>query len=147
MTEYALIVDDNTDYVRLLQRHLKPCGYHFDRVWNAAEGFELFEDVGAGYYSLIVTDITMEGQTAGLKLIRKIRQYGYRNPIMVASTGFNNPLVLWGAKALMRFWGVDLLVPKKALRRGFLKVIPVSQAGRKFLEEHIQNNANQESES
>jgi CheY-like chemotaxis protein len=146
MTEFALIVDDNTDYVRLIRAHLKPFGYHFDRVWNAAEGFELFEDVGVGYYSLIVTDITMEGQTAGLWLIRKIRRYGYRNPIMVASTGFNNPLVLWGAKAVMRWWGVDLLVPKKALQQGRFKVIPISRTGKKFIENHVQNTANRESD-
>jgi CheY-like chemotaxis protein len=129
----ALIVDDNDTYAAMLLRHLEPDGFHFDRARSAGEGLEMLQKNGAAAYSLIVTDITMEGQTAGMKLIRQLRRKGYRGIVLVASTGFNFPPVLFISRFFLRLWGVDVLTPKEPLRKGELVCVAVTAAGREFL--------------
>ncbi len=134
MIEPALMIDDNDDYARLLQEHLEPRGYKFDRAWSAREGLETLLKTGVEKYTLIVTDITMENQTAGLRLIRKIRRNGYRGVLIVASTGFNIPFVLRLSRPFLTIWGVDVLIPKEPLKQGKLVCKAVSSVGRMFLE-------------
>ena len=133
MATNALIVDDNMDYVEMLLQHLESARLSFDHAWNAQQGLEMFEELGPGYYTLVVTDITMEGQTAGLKLIRKMRGYGFQGVIIVASTGFNNKFVLKVSRWFMRLWGVDILVPKQPLKEGDFRPVPVTHEGMNFL--------------
>lgn len=132
MKRSALIVDDNDDYTGMLLSHLEPLGYQFERARSAGEGLELLHKSSPQYYSLIVTDITMEGQTAGMKFIRQIRRYGYKGVLMVASTGFNSPVVLHLCRIFLTLWGVDLLVPKEPLKRGKFEYVVISSAGRAF---------------
>ncbi len=129
----ALIVDDNDTYAAMLLRHLEPDGFRFDRARSAGEGLEMLQKNGAEAYSLIVTDITMEGQTAGMRLIRQLRRKGYRGIVLVASTGFNFSPVLFFSRFFLKLWGVDVLTPKEPLRRGELVCIAVTTAGREFL--------------
>ncbi|MFH1863048.1 MAG: response regulator [bacterium] len=131
----ALLVDDNDDYARMLLTHLEPLGYEFQRAKSAAEGCQNLFKSGVAYYGLVVTDITMEGQTAGLRLIRKMRRKGYLGTLIVASTGFNAPVVAFLAKPFMALWGVDVLIPKEPLKRGQIVYIPISKKGREFVEE------------
>jgi CheY-like chemotaxis protein len=133
MAANALIIDDNKDYVDMLLQHLEPSGLSFDHRWNAEQGFNTFEEVGPGYYKLIVTDITMEGQMAGMKLIRRMRGYGFQGVIIVASTGFNNKFFLKLSRWFMRLWGVDILVPKQPLKEGEFKPVAVTHEGMNFL--------------
>jgi CheY-like chemotaxis protein len=135
MIDPALIIDDNDGYADMLVDHLAPRGYQFDRARSAKEGLEMLIKAGPEGYALIVTDITMEGQTAGLKLIRQVRRHGYRNVMIVASTGFNWPIVLHLLRPFLTIWGVDVLIPKEPLKRGMLKCQAVSSVGRAFLEE------------
>ncbi len=130
MSQPALIIDDNDDYAALLLGHLEPRGFHFDRARSAREGLEILNQNGVRGYRLIVTDITMEGQTAGLKLIRQIRQLRYRGVLMVASTGFNSRLVLHLSRVLMSLWGVDVLVPKDPLKRGRMQCLKKKKKGK-----------------
>ena len=134
MNAPALIIDDNDRYADLLLDHLVPRGYQFERARSAQEGMETLIKAGPQGYSLIVTDITMEGQTAGLRLIRKIRRHGYRGVLIVASTGFNFPIVLHLSRPFLAVWGVDVLVPKEPLKSGRLECKAVSSVGRAFLE-------------
>lgn len=129
----ALIVDDNDDYTTMLLSHLKPAGYAFERARSASEGLKRLQEVGPAYYTLILTDITMEGQTAGLSLIRRIRKTGYRGVLMVASTGFNSRLVLNLSKPFLVLWGVDILIPKEPLKSGKLNCVAISSLGRSFM--------------
>ena len=133
----ALIVDDNDDYTAMLLSHLEPRGYKFDRARSALEGLKQLQETGPTHYSLIVTDITMEGQTAGLRLIRQIRRSGYRGVLMVASTGFNLAVVLHLSRIFLPLWGVDLLIPKKPLKMGELQCVAISSAGRNFIHNEI----------
>jgi CheY-like chemotaxis protein len=135
MNEPALLIDDNDSYADMLVDHLAPRGYQFDRARSAKEGLEMMIKAGPDGYALIVTDITMEGQTAGLKLIRQVRRHGYRSVLIVASTGFNVPIVLHLLRPFLTIWGVDVLIPKKPLKQGILKCQAVSSVGRQFLAE------------
>lgn len=129
----ALIVDDNDTYAAMLLRHFEPDGFQFDRAHSAGEGLEMLQRNGAAAYSLIITDITMEGQTAGMRLIRQLRREGYRGIVLAASTGFNFPPVLFLSRFFLRLWGVDVLTPKEPLRNGKLVCVAVTAAGREFL--------------
>jgi len=114
----------------MLLSHLEPRGFHFDRARSAREGLETLQVNGASAYRLIITDITMEGQMAGLRLIKKIRRNGFRGVLMVASTGFNSGLVLQLARFFMAAMGVDILVPKEPLKKGRLKSLTLSRRGK-----------------
>jgi len=132
MQRPALIVDDNDTYAKMLLSHLEPLGFRFDRAESASEGLEALKQQGPSHYSFVVTDITMEGQTAGLKLIRRIRRHGYKGVLMVASTGFNSPFILHLCRPFLALWGVDLLVPKEPLKAGHFRNVAISEAGRSF---------------
>lgn len=133
MNQPALIVDDNDDYTAMILTHLEPLGYRFERARSAHEGLETLRKSSPNRFNLIVTDITMEGQTAGLKLIRQIRQSGYHGVLMVASTGFNTPIVLHLARIFLALWGVDLLLPKEPLKTRTFRCVPISAAGKATL--------------
>ncbi len=130
----ALLIDDNDDYAAMLLEHLAPRGFRFDRARSAREGMEILRHCGAPNYRLIVTDITMEGQTAGLKLIFRLRRLGFRGVLVVASTGFNLPWVLHVSRPLLALLGVDALVPKEPLKQGRFDCRAISAAGRAFMQ-------------
>jgi CheY-like chemotaxis protein len=132
MNRPALIVDDNDDYTAMLLSHLEPMGYSFERARDAAEGLQKMREMGNKYFELVVTDITMESQTAGLSLIRKLRREGYKGLLMVASTGVNNPVILHLTRLFYRLWGADLLVPKEPLKKGLFQCVVLTPAGREF---------------
>lgn len=59
-----LLVDDNTDYLMMLERALFAAGY---TVQTAADGMEACEKLGVGSVDLIISDIRMP-RCDGLKL-------------------------------------------------------------------------------
>jgi len=110
-----LIVDDNDKYAVILEEYFKKFGYNTDRAVNAAEGLDKFESNPQDYYDLIVTDITMESQLAGVWMIRTIHKMGYSGKLIVASTGFDVPGGLFLSKLVFRKYGVEYLIPKTTL--------------------------------
>lgn len=136
MLRVAQIVDDNDDYTAMLLKHLEPLGFQFVRARSAAEGLSQLNQADPNRFALIVTDITMEGQTAGMKLIRQMRKAGFHGILMVASTGFNSSPFLHLCRPFMALWGVDLLVPKEPLKKGKLKCVAITARGREFLQEN-----------
>jgi len=129
MVKQALIVDDNDGYVDMIKSHLVPLGYDFERATLAKEGIKLIDQRGEDHYQLIVTDITMEDQLAGFRFLRHVRKKGYSGPIIVASTGFDGPLGLFFAKGFLRWFRVDLLVPKLPLKSGIWQCLAISRQG------------------
>jgi len=126
----ALIIDDNDDYAAMLIALLEPRGFQFTRARNAKEALKILRDKGANFFQLIITDITMGSQTAGLKLIRQIRRQGYRGVLIVASTGFDSPFILQIAKPLMNMLGADILIPKRPLKAEQLRCYPITTRGK-----------------
>lgn len=112
MTRHLLIVDDNDKYAKLIHEHFTSEGYTCQRVENAAAGIEAVKQHGLDYFTVVVTDITMESQTAGFKLIKYLRKNHFPGTLVVASTGFDVYPGMVLAKMLMGDMGVDFLIPK-----------------------------------
>jgi len=116
-----LLVDDNEKYAAILTEYFLNYSFQIDRAANAAEGLALYRKNGASYYSVIVTDITMESQLAGIFMIRKIHEEGFRGTSVIASTGFDFPTGIFFSRLLLKGFGVDYLVPKTTvLKKEFL---------------------------
>ncbi|HEX7344542.1 MAG TPA: response regulator [bacterium] len=126
----ALIIDDNDEYAAMLLSHFEPHGFQFIRATNAKEGLQALRQSGPSIFKAIITDITMGSQTAGLKLIRKIRKLRYHGVLIVASTGFDSPFVLQIAKPAMIMLGADILIPKRPLKAGQLKCHAITVRGK-----------------
>lgn len=107
-----LLVDDNDKYADLLETYFKKHGFSSERAVDAAEGYKMWSEKAPDYYPLIVTDVTMETQTSGLGMLKKIHKNGYQGTIIIASTGFD----VVGAKVLtkifLRSTGVHYMIPK-----------------------------------
>jgi CheY-like chemotaxis protein len=126
----ALIIDDNDEYAAMLLSHFEPHGFQFTRATNAREGLEALRQSGLNPFKAIITDITMGSQTAGLRLIRKIRRLRYHGVLIVASTGFNSPFVLQIAKPVMIMLGADILIPKRPLKAGQMNCHAITVRGK-----------------
>ena len=107
-----LLVDDNDKYAKILDEHFAPLGYKSTRAVDAADGLAKFDAEAGDHYDVIVTDITMESQLAGIFMLGKIKQRGYGGTVVVASTGFDVPLVVPLSRACLRGYGVHYLIPK-----------------------------------
>lgn len=119
---YVLIVDDNDKYAIALENYFKKINIPTDRARNAHEGFRMFHQKT---YSAIITDITMETQTSGLWLARKIYKEGYTGKIIITSTGFDVWGVLWlGRYFLPWFAGAGWMIPKIPLKEGRVEFHP-----------------------
>lgn len=117
MEKKLLLVDDNDRYAKLLKEFFEKKGYAVDRATSANEGLQRLQINGINHYSLILTDITMETQLAGLNFLKEARKLGYTGKIIIASTGFNYPVVLYLAPFFLSGLKVDYLLPKTSVLR------------------------------
>lgn len=107
-----LLVDDNDKYAAILEEYFAERGYRSTRAVDAAEGLAKFDERPLDYFKVIVTDITMESQLAGIFMLGKIRRRGYGGTVVVASTGFDVPMVVPLSRTCLRPYGVHFLIPK-----------------------------------
>ncbi len=112
MTKNLLLVDDNDRYAKILDEYFSERGYTITRARDAAEGLALFERQAPDFFRVIVTDITMETQLAGIFMLGRIKRLGYPGTVVVASTGFDVPLVVPLSRACLGLYGVHFLIPK-----------------------------------
>lgn len=122
-----LIVDDNDRYALNLQNYFHAKGISTDRAVNAKLGFEMFSKTSD--FDMIISDITMESQTSGLWMMRKIYKTGYKGVMVIASTGFD----VWGVMGISKFiltWfcGLDWMIPKVPLKKGEVLWIPTQKS-------------------
>lgn len=110
-----LLVDDNDRYAAILNEYFANLGYSIERAVDGQEGFQFFQDKGKDYYPVIVTDITMESQMAGIHMLRKIHNAGYNGTVVVASTGFDFPGATTLTRLLLSGIGIDFLIPKTSV--------------------------------
>ncbi|MBI4425508.1 MAG: Flp pilus assembly complex ATPase component TadA [Elusimicrobia bacterium] len=73
-----LVVEDDEDTLRLLQRVLSNRGY---RVTTASDGAEALLQLGRGRYDLLISDINMPNLD-GLKLVEVVASKGVRTPVI-----------------------------------------------------------------
>ena len=121
----VLIVDDNDRYAENLESYFRSHDIETRRAYDAAEGWKIFNEK---HFDAVVTDITMETQTSGLGLARKISQSGYNGQIIVATTGFDFPGVMFLSKYILPFYcRLDWMIPKKPLKNGEVVFRPTTR--------------------
>ena len=74
-----LLVDDNDRYAAILDEFFAERGYTSTRAVDAADGLAKFDAQGPDHFSVIVTDITMETQLAGIFMLGKIKKRGFKH--------------------------------------------------------------------
>ena len=94
----VLIVDDNDRYADNLKAYYSKLGYSCTRAYNAQEGWDLYsksktKSNGISDFDTIVTDITMETQTSGLWMIRKIHKDEFKG-IKIILDNYQEPNTL-----------------------------------------------------
>ncbi|MGJ4787823.1 response regulator [Leptospira koniambonensis] len=133
MKPLVLVVDDNDRYANNLKTYLQENGCEVLRAIDASQGWDLYL---ANKHKLkaIITDITMETQTSGLWMIRKIYQDGFEGIKVIATTGFDVSGVMAISKYFLPwFAGVEYMVPKVPLKKGEVILLPTSGVFSDFL--------------
>lgn len=111
-----LIVDDNDNYANNLKIFFDKKNIKTTRAYTAEEGWQIFQKEN---FDIIITDITMETQTSGLFLARKIYKSGFKGKIIIATTGFDVFGVMFISKYILPiFAGVSYMIPKVPLKKG-----------------------------
>ncbi|MDF3821421.1 response regulator [Leptospira sp. 96542] len=122
----VLIVDDNDRYANNLIIYFNKKNIKTDRAVDATSGWELFQKNSK--YDIIVSDVTMETQTSGLWMMRKIHKSGYKGVMAIASTGFDVFGVMgFSAWFLPWFCGLDWMIPKVPLKQGLVEWNPTKR--------------------
>jgi two-component system KDP operon response regulator KdpE len=77
-----LVADDSPDQLAVQRKLLESFGYEVDTATSTAEAFA---EIARSHPDLIVIDLGLPQPSDGLELIRRIRQAGHREPIVVLS--------------------------------------------------------------
>ncbi|EMY76959.1 response regulator receiver domain protein [Leptospira weilii serovar Ranarum str. ICFT] len=126
MKKIVLIVDDNDRYANNLKVWFEQKGFETVRAVDAAQGWEIYSKDKNRFHT-IVTDITMETQTSGLWMIRKIHKDGYQGNKIIATTGFDFAGVMFFSSWILPwFAGIGWMVPKVPLKEGTALFLPTS---------------------
>ncbi len=121
--QYLLLVDDNDKYAEKIKNYFSKT-YEIHRAYNGKSALELLEKNGINFYNLILTDITMESQLAGIHFLKKARKMGYNGKIIIASTGFNYSIALNFAALFLNSLKVDYLIPKNSVLNNEITFYP-----------------------
>ena len=76
-----LIVEDDDEVVRVIQKALSPLGLQIDHAPNGKEALELF---GQNEYALIVMDLVMP-ERSGTDILKTLHMLQSRVPVLVCS--------------------------------------------------------------
>ncbi|HQM40485.1 MAG TPA: hypothetical protein PLV86_01840 [Candidatus Fermentibacter daniensis] len=113
----VLLVDDNDRYASAISGDLESRGAEVVRVRSAAEGVSMIEQQGDSFDG-IVTDITIETQTSGLRVLQAALRTGFEGTVATASTGLDT----WIGYFVNRFllgtvYGCRYLIPKRLIKQ------------------------------
>jgi CheY-like chemotaxis protein len=110
-----LLIDDNDNCAEVFIKDFQSRGTEVVRVSSATEAIELFNGKMKSFDG-IVTDITMETQHAGLRILHLIKKSEYRGIVTVTSTAFNTAIGLVVTRFLLKkFFHCHYLIPKRPL--------------------------------
>lgn len=113
----VLLVDDNDRYAAALTTDMESRGASVVRARNASEGVSILRK-RASEFDGIVTDISMEGQLSGLRVLRAARPNGFSGALSVASTGLDTRIgYLFNWFALGVLFRCDFLIPKRPIKK------------------------------
>ncbi len=112
-----LVADDNDRYARALIDDLASRGGVAVRVHSAREGIARLA-AETGRFDGIITDIDMETQLSGLRLVRYANRQRFPGWLVVTTTGLDNRLAFrWNRWLFKHGMPVDYLIPKRPVRR------------------------------
>ena len=113
----VLLVDDNDSYAEILSGDLKKRGVEeILRAYDAEQGVSMLAKHGDAI-DAVVTDISMESQIAGLKVLKAARSNGSKRILAVASTGLDSKIGMKFNKWLMgSVYKSDYVIPKKPIK-------------------------------
>ncbi|EQA35076.1 response regulator receiver domain protein [Leptospira inadai serovar Lyme str. 10] len=124
MKPLILVVDDNDRYADNLKTYLENLNCDVLRAVDAAQGWEYYTK-NKDKLSAVITDITMETQTSGLWLIRRIHKDGFKGVKVIATTGFDVFGVMTVSRLLLpTFAGIGFMIPKVPLKVGKVLMLP-----------------------
>ncbi len=114
----VLIVDDNDRYAEVLTADLESRGATVLRAYNAAEGVELLRQKGAELDG-VVTDISMETQISGLKVLRMARKIrDFTGTVTCATTGLDTPISFFLNQFFLgKLYRCDFIIPKRPIKK------------------------------
>lgn len=121
--KHLLLVDDNDKYASKIEEYFSKT-YEIHRAHNGKSALDLLEKNGTNFYEIIITDITMESQLAGIYFLKKARKMGFKGRIIIASTGFNYSIALNLAPLLLNSLKVDYLIPKDSILKNQMAFYP-----------------------
>ncbi len=116
MFKNVLVVDDNDRYAKALNEDLTSRGAEVSRALTAREALVMISEPKSDYDG-IVTDISMESQLAGLKVITQARKLGFKGTMTVATTGLDTKFGYWVNRFFLgTILKVDFLIPKLPIK-------------------------------
>jgi CheY-like chemotaxis protein len=126
----VLLADDNDKYAELLTADLEKRGVkEIVRVYDAEQAVVKLNSDEGNTFDAVVTDISMESQISGLKVLKAARSNGSKRILAVASTGLDTKI---GMKFNKWFLGSlyqsDFVIPKKPIKSdGRIFWVPTSR--------------------
>lgn len=114
--QHVLVVDDNRFYAEVLSKDLRSREAIVERAASAEEGLAILADHGTRFDAL-VTDISMENELAGLRLLRLRRRGGFDGKVAVSSTALDSRFGMFVNRwILISLYRADYLIPKRPIR-------------------------------
>ncbi len=111
-----LVIDDNDRYAEALMAELHRRGATTLRGRSAGEGIALCRAHGPDLDG-IVTDIDMETQLAGLRVVWYVHRRRLPALLAVTTTGLDARWAFrWNRWVFTQLWPVDYLLPKRPIR-------------------------------
>lgn len=113
----VLLVDDNDRYASAITRDLESRGAEVVRVRSAGEGVAMLAGRSREFDG-IVTDITMETQISGLRVLSAARRMRFAGITATASTGLDSGIgFLINRFLLGSLYGCRYLIPKRLIKK------------------------------
>lgn len=114
----VLLADDNDRYAAALTADLHKRGVdEVIRVFDARTAVEKLREEGDGI-DAVVTDISMESQISGLKVLRAARKGHPERVVVCATTGLDSRIGYWFNRFLLgRLYQCDYLIPKRPIKQ------------------------------
>lgn len=110
----VLVIDDNPRYMALLTAALAPLSQSIEHADSAAQGIARLTE---GAFDAVVTDLSMETELAGLRVLAYLRRQGFGGQVAVASTAMDRAIGLAFNRIYMGWrFGCHYVVPKRPLR-------------------------------
>lgn len=114
--QHVLLADDNDFYAGKLSRSMQSETTYVTRVASAAQAIALLEQQ-ANHYDAVVTDMSMETELAGLKVLAFCKKIKFPGVVAVATTALDSYWAFFINQWLFSWYGADYLIPKKFIQK------------------------------